>query len=584
MDATLKRSERGAGIADLLTRTARPLETSGWLVIGAVLVIVFATFRDYGVAWDEQGEVAYGALLLKYYASWFHDTAAYQFVNFRYYGGGFELPAAILSHILPLGAYEARHLLSALLGVLGLLVTWRIGCSLGGERTGLLALLLLAVNPTWYGHMFINARDVPFATGIAACLLLTLQVADELPKIRFRTAALFGVALGLTMSVRVGGLVALVFLFATVGLWLVVRARDGARLPQVARDAGEIGVSLVQALAVAYCVLAAFWPWAVQAPLNPVRAFLMFSRFPFDGLNLFDGRLVPARSLPGSYLPVLLAVKLPEVVLAGLALAVLAVGVALWRRPRALLNAEGVRWVTVAFAGVFPVAYFVVLRPVDYNGMRHYLFVVPPLTVLAAAGIDRALSAPVSRFARAALAIALAPLVATPAYALFSLHPDQYVYFNALVGGPRGAHGRYELDYWGTSLADATRALVQELEKHGQLPKPGHAPLKIYVCGNVWSAAVFFPDSLVPTNRLDDADFQIAIDQFYCSHPPQAQRVLDVSREDALLSYVDDLRGARAAQRLAVPELPGDRSEASDGPTMEGEWRNPKTPTDVPQD
>lgn len=553
MDARLKRSDGGAGVAQLLTWTARPFETLGWLVIGAGLVVVFATFRDYGVAWDEQGETVYGALLLKYYASWFHDVSAFQFVNFRYYGGGFELPAAILSHLLPTSQYETRHLLSALLGVLGLLVTWRLGTRLAGERAGLFALLLLAVNPTWYGHMFINARDVPFATGIAGCLLLTLRAAGELPNIRFRTAALFGVVLGVTMSVRVGGVVGLVFLVATIGFWLAARARDGARMAELARYAGKISAALAQSVAVAYAVLAVFWPWAVQAPLNPVRAFLMFSHFPFDGLNLFDGRLVPARSLPGSYLPVLLAVKLPEIVLVGLALASIAAGIALWRRPREFLNDQGIRWITIAFAASFPVAYFVVLRPVDYNGMRHYLFVVPPLTVLAAAGIDRALSTPASRWGRAGLAFALAPFALAPALALYRLHPDQYVYFNALVGGPRGAHGRYELDYWGTSLADATRSLVQELEKRGDLPKRGHAPLHVYVCGNVWSAAVFFPDALVPTQRIEDADFQIAIDQFYCAHPAQSRRVLGVSRDGALLSYVDDLRGARAAERLAVP-------------------------------
>jgi hypothetical protein len=306
----------------------------------------------------------------------------------------------------------------------------------------------------------------------------------------------------------------------------------------------------------------------------------MFSRFPFDGLNLFDGKLVPAGSLPSSYLPVLLAVKLPEIVLVGLVLAVMAGGIVVFRKPRALFDAAGIRWATVAFAGLFPIAYFMILRPVDYNGVRHYLFVVPPLSVLAAAGLDRALREPKARWARGAFALAAVPLAIAPLHALFALHPDEYVYFNALVGGPRGAHGRYELDYWGTSLSDATETLVQELERRGELPKPGHSPLKVYVCGNVWSAAAFFPDSLVATNRIEDADFQIAIDQFYCKAPPSSQRVLGVSRDGALLSYVDDLRGARAAERLAAPELPGGRSVGPAAAT----WTGTKPPIDVPED
>ena len=39
-----------------------------------------------------------------------------------------------------------------------------------------------------------------------------------------------------------------------------------------------------------------------------------------------------------------------------------------------------------------------------------------------------------------------------PALFQWRNHPNQAVYFNALAGGPRGAFGRYELDYWGNSL------------------------------------------------------------------------------------------------------------------------------------
>jgi hypothetical protein len=34
-------------------------------------------------------------------------------------------------------------------------------------------------------------------------------------------------------------------------------------------------------------------------------------------------------------------------------------------------------------------------------------------------------------------------------------HPNQGVYFNSLVGGPRGAFKRYEMDYWGNCIFQA---------------------------------------------------------------------------------------------------------------------------------
>ena len=208
---------------------ANPYDVCAWLVLATTLLAVCATFRMYGIAWDEQGETVYGSLLLRYYGSWFHDRSAFEFVNFRYYGGGMELPAALLSRLSPLDEYATRHLLCGLVGVAGIAATWRLARRVGGPRAGALAALLLLVSPTYYGNIFINARDVPFATGITVCLLLTLRALDELPRIRTRTMLWFGLTLGWTISVRVGAVLGLLFWGVPMLLWLAARARAGAR-------------------------------------------------------------------------------------------------------------------------------------------------------------------------------------------------------------------------------------------------------------------------------------------------------------------------------------------------------------------
>ena len=43
------------------------------------------------------------------------------------------------------------------------------------------------------------------------------------------------------------------------------------------------------------------------------------------------------------------------------------------------------------------------------------------------------------------------------------LHPDQYVYYNAFVGGVPGAENRFKLDYWANSFAEAVRGLENRL-------------------------------------------------------------------------------------------------------------------------
>jgi hypothetical protein len=46
--------------------------------------------------------------------------------------------------------------------------------------------------------------------------------------------------------------------------------------------------------------------------------------------------------------------------------------------------------------------------------------------------------------------------------AILRLHPYEYVYFNELTGGVRGAFRRYELDYWALSYREAAEYLDRE--------------------------------------------------------------------------------------------------------------------------
>jgi hypothetical protein len=563
---------QGCHVGRELEAVPKPLsifDALAWLVLCATLAVVCATFRDYGVPWDAQGEAVYGELLLKFYRSWFRDRSAFEFVNLRFYGGGFELPAALLARVSPFDLYETRHLFNALLGIVGLAGTWRLARALGGPRTGALAALLLASIPSWYGHTFINARDVPFAAGIVWCLVFTLRALDELPRIRIRTSASFGLALGLTMSVRVGGVIGLFFLLAPLALWLVARARAGVTLGRLGRDGAGIAASVLIALVVAYVAMVAFWPWALESPLNPLRALLMFSSFPFDAGVLFEGKVIPATMLPASYLPVQLALRLPELVLIGVLSASLLGVLALSSRPSRLLELASLRVFAVVVAAALPIAYSMLARPVDYNGLRHFLFVLPPLVVLAALAFDRALQATAPRTTRATLLVGLIGAAVLQTRAMIALHPDEYVYFNSLASGTRGAQDNFELDYWGISLAEATHRLTDHLANQHDVPDVGEAPYKVYVCGNVWSAATFFPPWLSAVERIEDAQFQIAIENHFCKHAAGSKRLLGVFRSGALLSYVEDLRNRSGR----TPQQPGLADPTQHGQAL---WRPPE--------
>jgi hypothetical protein len=270
--------------------------------------------------------------------------------------------------------------------------------------------------------------------------------------------------------------------------------------------------------------------------------------------------LLLAKELPAAYLPTMLALKSPE-------LLVVAVGLAavfgLWRLP--LIAATSVRVWAVVIAATFPIVYFLIARPVAYNGMRHFLFLLPPLSVLGAYALDRIFLLLPLRTLRVGYGLALAGCGLWQAQIVSELFPNEYVYYNSFVGGPQGAAKRYELDYWGMSLQEAAESLVETLQRSGAQPLANDPPYYVFVCGNVWSASLFFPSWLQPVARIEEADYQIAIQDFFCQSPSDSQRVLEVSRAGAVLSYVDSLRPgdrSRSRNRLAIHSRPTTKQNA----------------------
>ncbi|HEY0568425.1 MAG TPA: glycosyltransferase family 39 protein, partial [Xanthobacteraceae bacterium] len=359
---------------------ARTLDAIALLVFALIAAIALRTFRDYGLGWDDYTHSQYGELLLALYTSGFTDTRAFSFVNLYMYGGGFDLLAAIAAKVLPFDLFETRRLVGAIVGLLGLFVTWRIGRRVGGPLAGLVAVLLLAACPLFYGHMFINAKDAPFAVAMAILLLGLVRAFQEYPRPSAATTLLFGIGLGLTIGSRIIGGLAGLYALAAFALIVGSEVRS-LGLRAAAARVGRFLLTLMPGLILAYAVLALIWPWAVLHPLNPLRAVEYFAHFfekPWK--EMFAGTITSVPDMPRSYVPTLLALKLPEIMLAlGIGGTAGALVAALRRdiplRHRAVL-------LMLAMAALVPVLIAVVTRPAMYNGIRHFIFIMPPLAVL----------------------------------------------------------------------------------------------------------------------------------------------------------------------------------------------------------
>src|SRR5258708_3597270 len=139
---------------------------AGAVLVAAVILVAF-TFTDYGVTWDEDVHNWYGILALDYYLSLFADQRALHWLNLYNYGAAFDMMAAALNRFSSLGGYETLHLLHGLVGVLGLAGCWELGRALGGPGARFIELIFLALTPNYYGQVFTNPNDIPFAARAA---------------------------------------------------------------------------------------------------------------------------------------------------------------------------------------------------------------------------------------------------------------------------------------------------------------------------------------------------------------------------------------------------------------------------------
>src|SRR6185437_7625466 len=209
----------------------------------------------------------------------------------------------------------------------------------------------------------------------------------------------------------------------------------------------EAATVLAPVFVISYAIMLVFWPWAQVDPLwRPVADIIQFDHHDFPYKTLFAGIYYPAPQLPRIYLPTFFLVQLPELFVALLGVG-LVWGTLRWLRDRVALE-KVLPIGLVVFAAVFPVAFAMVTHAILFDGLRHFLFVEPPLACCAGLAFEaifrRAVHWPRALAAGAAASLAL--YLGYQISIMVALHPDEYVYYNAFVGGVRGAVGDYKLD------------------------------------------------------------------------------------------------------------------------------------------
>jgi hypothetical protein len=268
------------------------------------------------------------------------------------------------------------------------------------------------------------------------------------------------------------------------------------------------------------------WPYLWPDPIGHLsESVKVMSDYPWRGQVLFAGATYASTALPRAYLPVLLGIQLTEPVwflfAAGAAIASVD---ALKRRrgPSTALLALSAVWFFLPLLG------FIITRAPLYDNFRQIIFVLPPVFMVTGLLWERVKQ----RGWQAALII----LVVLPGIVEgVRLHPYEYVYYNAFIGGQQGAFRRFELDYWGTSYREAADYLAAVAPANASIWVEGPAHLiQVYARPDL---KIFSP---YEAERAPRYDYIVALTRFNLDLEsyPGAPIVHAISREGGLLTVI----------------------------------------------
>jgi hypothetical protein len=449
-----------------------------WFVV--CMVVGTAMVHDYGMSIDEPNNQRYAADTWNAFSSVFGTRfePAYR-SSYDGHGPAFITLAGIfvkvMQRVLPgVFAPDLWHFSYFVAFLLAGLCLYWLARHWFDIWTSWGILLLFCTQPLLWGHAFINPKDMPFMAFFIASIAAGFAMVDHLAR---QISGGGSVTQNGTAVMGAGGSVQSSFLnevlrsFANPWVYLagiLLGLTTSIRI--IGPYAGTIVVLYgfyksprrILALLPAYLVIMALvcyltWPYLWTDPLGRLlQSINVASAYPWQGGVLFEGRITPARNLPVRYLPEMISIQFTETAVILFLTGVILAFRKLFRREAFVPLALFLVWF------VLPLVTIILSDSVVYDGFRQVLFLVPPLFLMTGYTLDWIFT----KIRNLTLRLLILVLITAPGiYSIVTLHPYQYIYFNSIVGGVRGAYGNYELDYWATSYREAALFLNEEAPK-----------------------------------------------------------------------------------------------------------------------
>ncbi|MDD3212403.1 MAG: glycosyltransferase family 39 protein [Eubacteriales bacterium] len=436
----------------------------------ALTAVGLATVADYGVSWDENGEIGILRMwLMEYHERLSWDTPfsdALEDMNIqpisqsdeRDHGECLYYPLFFVACNTDIDANQLSAVWRGytwLIFILGAFSLYKLGRRMGLNRPwACVGVLLLVLSPRIFAEAHYNNKDIALLSLTLLAMWQTVRLAEKpsLPR---------GLAFALITALCTGTRVIGAAVCALCGLFVLLRLALEKRL------CPKVWLTVLATLSAAVLFYALLTPAMLPDPLGYVKYVIQnaigFSRW--HGTILYQGSLINAafENLPFHYLPVMIALTTPVwallLLLVGQRLAVrgaVRFRLAFFRRDDGFLV-----WLA-SLMWLVPLLACMVGHSLIYNGWRHFYFIYGPMVLLMVYAL-RQLTQGKRPALRRVGAAALAACLALDAVGLWLNHPYEYAYYNPFVSRA-GLESRYEMDYWNVSCENALRQLLSQTD------------------------------------------------------------------------------------------------------------------------
>ena len=431
------------------------LENKNFQLIIITILIIFSYFCSIsiGISWDELFEINRGQERLKYILSLGSYEVAYV-QNEKYYPGFYSTIAAFISNIMPKKyIYETYHLINNTFSILTIFGLYRLSKFLFNKNVAFISLVILFLNPTFFGHMSMNPKDTIIALSFVWTTLTLFRYLsyqkDNNKRIKYVIYA--GFLIGLGLGVRMQFFALLIPLFIFVFIYKILNRNF------------SIGVFLFDILiiiTISYFVMLLFWPHVhSNIFVEPLKNFIEQFRVHFGPENiLLNGKVLSTSNVPVYYIFMNLLFKSPEFILFTYIIFLYSIFNFKFRfneYPNYKINI-----CLIISILILPTIFILFSSYKLYDGLRLFLFIIPFYCVVPSLVIFFLIKN-IKFLINKILLFFTTLLFIFYIYNFVKMTPYHYTYYNVFAGKKENLIYNFEIDYWGISLKELISYIVK---------------------------------------------------------------------------------------------------------------------------